>query len=238
MITKQFNEQSIVGHIVKKFPQAGDYFKSLKIDFCCGGDRPIIEAIEERNLDAEEVMGKLEELYLLAKSRNELGVDWDQATCEEVIQLIIEKHHQFMKEELPQLNPYVTKILHVHGNLHPHLVELHTLFQQLKEELSEHTIKEENDVFPVIILAEKELSSINKEDLTVAIKALEDEHDSAGDIIKRMREITNDFTPPEGACGTYQLVYRRLENLESDLFKHVHLENSVLFPKISKQLQS
>lgn len=153
MITTEFNEQSIVGHIVKRFPQAGDYFKSIKIDFCCGGNRTIIEAIEERKLNADEIMGNLEDLYQQAKSRNELGVDWEQSSCEKD-----------------------------------------------------------------------------------AMQALVDEHDSAGDIIKRLREITNDFTPPEGACGTYQLVYKSLENIESDLFQHVHLENNILFPKCSKQL--
>src|SRR5690554_6556486 len=148
MITNQFSEQSIVGEIVKKFPQAGDFFKSIKIDFCCGGNRPIVEAIIDRNLDTREVLGKLEELYQQAKSRNELGVDWEQSNCEQIIEHVIEKHHQFLKEELPLLSPYVTKVLHVHGELHPHLAELHSLFQQLKVEMSEHMIKEEADVFP------------------------------------------------------------------------------------------
>ena len=232
MITTQFNEQSIVGDIVKRFPQAGDYFKSLKIDFCCGGNRPIIEAIIDRSLDTSEVLRELEEMYQQAKNRDELGVDWDQSTCEQIIELIIEKHHQFMKLELPQLSPYVTKVLHVHGEAHPHLVEVHELFQLLKDEISEHMLKEESDVFPIIIQAEKDLSSVRKEALAEAMKALEDEHDSAGSIVRRIREITNDFTPPEEACGTYQLVYKRLEHIESDLFLHVHLENNVLFPYV------
>ena len=41
----------------------------------------------------------------------------------------------------------------------------------------------------------------------------------------------HDFTPPEGACGTYRLVYNRLEALESDLFEHIHVENNILFPR-------
>lgn len=60
---------------------------------------------------------------------------------------------------------------------------------------------------------------------------LENEHSHAGNIIKELRKVTNDFTPPEDACGTYRLVYQRLEALESDLFQHIHLENSILFPR-------
>ncbi|MDA1570454.1 hemerythrin domain-containing protein, partial [Bacillus cereus] len=50
-------------------------------------------------------------------------------------------------------------------------------------------------------------------------------------IIKELRKVTHDFTPPEGACGTYRLVYNRLEALESDLFEHIHVENNILFPR-------
>lgn len=61
---------------------------------------------------------------------------------------------------------------------------------------------------------------------------LEGEHEGAGDILFRMREITNDYTPPEGACMTYHLTFKKLEELEADTFKHVHLENYILFPRV------
>ncbi|GAA3312404.1 hypothetical protein GCM10020331_000020 [Ectobacillus funiculus] len=66
--------------------------------------------------------------------------------------------------------------------------------------------------------------------LLKVVEDLESEHSHAGDIMKELREITNDFTPPQGACGTYRLVYQRLEALESDLFQHIHLENNIFVP--------
>ncbi|TKI83512.1 iron-sulfur cluster repair di-iron protein, partial [Bacillus wiedmannii] len=47
-----FTETSIVGEIVTQFPKASDLFKSYRIDFCCGGNKPLIDAIHERNLSA------------------------------------------------------------------------------------------------------------------------------------------------------------------------------------------
>ncbi|MFZ3588060.1 iron-sulfur cluster repair di-iron protein [Bacillus sp. DJP31] len=226
-----FHEQSNVGDIVAKFPKAGDYFKSIRIDFCCGGNRPLIEALNERELEASVVISDLNTLYSNALKRNELGVVWDQASFEDIIELIIQKHHLFLQEELPSLSPYVTKVLRVHGHHQPHLAEVHKLFHQLKTELEQHTIKEETEVFPTILQAEQDNILEATEILTNKIMELEAEHDAAGDIMKKLRVITNDFTPPEGACGTYQLVYRRLAAIEDDLFNHVHIENNVLFPK-------
>ncbi|MEB8626308.1 DUF542 domain-containing protein, partial [Bacillus cereus] len=36
-----FTETSIVGEIVTQFPKASDLFKSYRIDFCCGGNKPM-----------------------------------------------------------------------------------------------------------------------------------------------------------------------------------------------------
>ena len=47
-----------------------------------------------------------------------------------------------------------------------------------------------------------------------------------------MREITRDYTLPEEACMTYQLTFKKLEELENDTFNHVHLENYILFPRV------
>ena len=47
-----------------------------------------------------------------------------------------------------------------------------------------------------------------------------------------MENLTNDFKAPEGACTTFKLVYNKLNELEKDLFKHIHKENSILFKMI------
>ncbi|WP_449539444.1 iron-sulfur cluster repair di-iron protein [Ferdinandcohnia sp. Marseille-Q9671] len=226
-----FTEQHIIGEIVTEFPKAGDLFKSYRIDFCCGGNRPLKEALEERNLSKDEVLARLNALYLETKDLNEKTIDWKSASYSELIDHIINKHHRYLNEELPQLSPYVTKVLRVHGGNHPHLVRVHSLFNQLKVELEQHTIKEEAESFPLIVTFEKEPTEENHILVKKHVEELEDDHDEAGKIIKEIRDITNDFQPPIGACGTYRLVYQRLEALEADLFQHIHLENNILFPR-------
>jgi regulator of cell morphogenesis and NO signaling len=59
----------------------------------------------------------------------------------------------------------------------------------------------------------------------------EEERDAAGDVFKRISELTNTYQTPEGACNTFKAFYAKLEEFEADLHQHVHLENNILFPK-------
>ncbi|MED4989944.1 MULTISPECIES: iron-sulfur cluster repair di-iron protein [Parageobacillus] len=233
---KRFTEQSIIGDIVAQFPKASDIFKAYKIDFCCGGQRPLKEAIQERNLDGKAILEQLNTLYAQSLEKDEKN--WSEASYSELIDHIIQKHHRYLAEELPNLSPYVTKVLRVHGVHHPHLAQIHKLFNELKTELEQHTIKEETHAFPLILQFEETPTPENRETMKQAIRELINEHDVAGDIIKTIREITNDFTPPEDACRTYHLVYNRLEALEEDLLEHIHLENNILFPRVLHETEA
>lgn len=225
-----FTAQSTVGEIVAMFPKASDLFKTYKIDFCCGGNRSLAEALAEKNLPIEDILHQLQTMY--QQSLEKVEKNWLEASYTELIDHIIQKHHRFLMEELPQLSPYVTKVLRVHGPEQPHLVQVHKLFNDLKTELEQHLMKEETKAFPLIIQFEQHPTKENEQAMKQVIEELVAEHDTAGDIIKEIRQITNDFTPPFDACGTYRLVYNRLEALEEDLFTHIHLENNILFPRI------
>lgn len=77
--------------------------------------------------------------------------------------------------------------------------------------------------------------------VTGPISIMTAEHGEAGDDLERIRELLNDFTPPEDACTTVMVTFRELEGFEKDLHEHVFLENSVLFPKairMEKDLQA
>lgn len=227
-----------ISDIVIKIPQSDKVLKSYKIDFCCGGNRPLAEAIEEKNLNADEVLEKIHEEYVKMVQNSEVkNVDWLTVPYSELIDHVITKHHQYLVNELPQLSMYVTKVFRVHGDTNPELEQVYKLFHDLKQELELHLVKEEKNVFPYIVAYEKEHTVDNLTKAVAAIDELEQEHEAAGDIIKTLREITSDFTPPHGACTTYRLTYQRLEELEADLFQHIHLENNLLFPRLQKEVK-
>jgi regulator of cell morphogenesis and NO signaling len=76
--------------------------------------------------------------------------------------------------------------------------------------------------------------------LKFPIIKMEVEHEDAGNKMNEIRSLTNNYTPPAEACTTYKLMYACLYAFEIDLHQHVHLENSILFPKalaLEKEIQ-
>jgi regulator of cell morphogenesis and NO signaling len=65
---------------------------------------------------------------------------------------------------------------------------------------------------------------------------MEDEHEHAGNLIKKIRTLTSNYTPPASACPTYRVTYRRLEEFDQDLMQHIHLENNILFEKVKARI--
>jgi len=228
----EFTVEHKPADIVKIYPKASDLFKKRRIDFCCGGDRPLREVFKERKIDESAVMAELNHSYQNWRKEDHEVIDWDAKTPSELIDHIVHKYHSYLYEELPALGKFVSKIFRVHGKNHPHLKELHRLYNQFKLDMEEHSIKEEEEVFPLIKEYEENPSNELLEQIHTANGGLENEHDASGDILKRMWEITNGFQPPSDACNSYRITYARLAELENDTFQHIHLENHVLFKQL------
>lgn len=230
-----FKSSDSIGHIAANFPKAMEIFKNYNIDFCCGGNRPLIEAIREQNLNEVEVMNKLQETYNKTINKENEEVDFTKLSYSELIDHIVNTHHAYLQVELPKIGELVNKILRVHGQGHSELAKLHKLFSNLRMELEQHLIKEEETEFPDIKEYERSNSKELFHKIVGTIKELEDEHEGAGHILKELRRITNGFTVPEDVCNTYRLTYNKLKELEEDIFTHIHLENNILFPRIHKE---
>jgi regulator of cell morphogenesis and NO signaling len=126
-------------------------------------------------------------------------------------------------------------VARVHSDENPELLTMQKLVAELKEEMLEHLEKEESVSFPLIKELESGVSLNGVHN--VLIHDLEEEHEKAGDLMKELEILSNGFTPPMGACTSYMLYFKLLQEFQDDLHKHVHLENNVLFPKVDELLQ-
>ena len=159
--------------------------------------------------------------------------DWRRASYSQLINHIVNRHHKYLQAELPVLSEFVAKVYRVHGSRHPELAEINRRFHEMKLELDEHLIAEEELLFPLLLAYGENPTEDRRMRAMARVDELESDHRSVGDILRELRELTSDYTLPEGACKTYQLTYLKLQELESDLFEHIHLENNILFPRVS-----
>lgn len=92
--------------------------------------------------------------------------------------------------------------------------------------------KEEAILFPYIKkLGDNLCTEVKFNNIQDAVWVMERDHDVAGDLMKEIRALSDNYTPPVNACNSYKLFYYKLEEFENDLHRHVHLENNILFPK-------
>jgi regulator of cell morphogenesis and NO signaling len=229
-MTFPFSTDTLVKDIVNELPKTSDVFKKNRIDFCCGGNIPLSQACEQNNLNMDSLLEELKVVYEKSEPADKDIAVWTDSETNTIIDHVISQYHRVSEEELKALSPYVTKVSRVHGDNHPELLKVNELFYEFKKELLDHMVKEEAIVFPLIRqIADN--TAPNREEAVAMIVELEKEHDHAGELLRQIRALTTDFELPLDACGTYRLVYKRLEDLEGLTFMHVHLENNILFPR-------
>lgn len=214
-----------VGEIVAEMPSLARVFQSFKIDFCCQGGRTLREACQLKALAVETVV---EQLEAGMQDKGNSGINPAQLPPVELVKHIVATHHAYLWNELPRLRAMTAKVAQVHGGHTPSLIEVDVVFGRMADELADHMTKEETVLFPAILAMHHNGTAPLPLDGPIA--CMLHEHDDAGAALSRIRFITNDFTPPAEACNTYRALFAGLLELEDDLHRHIHLENSVLFP--------
>ncbi|TXE13368.1 iron-sulfur cluster repair di-iron protein [Algoriphagus aquimarinus] len=225
---------SIIGELVAQDYRFATVFQQNKIDFCCQGNRTIEEACAKKSVNIDQL---IKELKAASKSDEASSTDFNSWPLDLLATYIEKKHHRYVESRITEIKPMLAKIVKVHGDLHPELLEVEELFLGSAGELTAHMKKEEFILFPFV----KKLvqASEDKTELTPGhfgtvanpVAMMMDEHEAEGERFRKIAELTNDYTPPLGACTTYMVTFSLLKEFEQDLHLHIHLENNILFPK-------
>jgi regulator of cell morphogenesis and NO signaling len=236
-IRKNDSEVETLGEIATKDLRKAEIFKKYGLDFCCGGKKTVRQACADKGIDATKVEEELLHTEIAAVTRPLPYNDW---SLDFLADYIVNTHHSYVTKSLPELRTYATKVAKVHGSHHPELISVSHLVEDINQELTEHMVKEENVLFPFI----KQLVAAKKNGVPMQqagfgtvqnpINMMEHEHEEVGRNLEKIRTLTNNYALPEDACASYKLFFKMLEEFESDLFIHIHLENNILFPKALK----
>jgi len=228
---ERFNLQDRIGDVGALYPGALEIFARYDIDFCCGGNRPLEEAVTEAGIDGNKLLKILNEGYEKFLESGKDGVTFNRMPSDQLSDHIVNTHHVYMKDTLPLIEKLSSKIVEVHGGRHPELKEVNRLFMELKSEIEKHLAKEEDVLFP-LVKAHDEGCCAEAERLLTVVGELRQEHEAAGSILKSLRHVTGHYRVPDDSCQTYAFTYAKLQEMENDLYHHIHLENNILFKRL------
>jgi regulator of cell morphogenesis and NO signaling len=226
-----------VAQLAIAHPGALTVFTKYNIDYCCGGHRSLEEACRKIGLDPDKIQT---EIYQTAPTDSTQPLRPDNWSSIFLADFIVENHHSYVKKAIPELEALLDKVCDRHGNDSLELLKIRECFLDLSKELTNHMQKEEMVLFPAI----KRLEAQSLENhpieriIQAPITAMEDDHEAAGDLVKQIRFLSSNYTPPDFACPTFQAIYQKLKEFDNDLMRHIHLENNILFKRYKKPFTS
>ncbi|MFI8414939.1 iron-sulfur cluster repair protein YtfE [Serratia sp. NPDC078593] len=214
-----YRNQSL-GALAIAIPRASKLFRDYDLDFCCGGKQTLERAAQRKELDLTQLEAQLAALATNASDTR----DWRHAPLAEIIDFILPRFHQRHREQLPELVLMAEKVERVHGEKSTCPRGLAKQLNLLRLDLDNHMMKEEQILFPMI------KNGMGQQAMG-PISVMEHEHDEAGEQLEVVKFLTNNLTPPDGACNTWQALYAGINEFITDLMEHIHLENNLLFPR-------
>lgn len=214
--------------IALQHPGATRVLSRYRLDYCCGGSQTLEEACGRKGIKPAKVIEELSSVPPV------LETPATEADLVSILTHVVNKHHSFTRAVMAEIHALADRVVVVHGQAHPELSQLRKVFQEFEADMTLHLRKEEEVLFPYITLLEQDRTQeapVCFPTVQAPIRMMLHEHDTAGEQLREMRRITQDYALPDGACTKYTILFQRLEELEADVHEHMHIENNILFPR-------
>lgn len=224
-----------VGDIVAHDRRLATVFARHGIDFCCGGTLSVEDACRLHALDTASILRELG-TYEPPQDADDPS-QWPLAA---VLDRIVNGHHPYVREQGPIIQGFLRKLESRHGQSEPRFAALARAFDRLVDDLRQHMAKEELILFPFVralmYAEEKHERAPHPPFGTIRhpVDMMEREHEAAAAVLRRIRELADQYQAPPTACETWRACYAALADFDADLQAHVHLENHVLFPAAAR----
>ena len=142
-----------------------------------------------------------------------------------LIDYILECYHKKHRHQLPELVRMARRVEQVHAEKPDVPAGLADVLQRALGELEVHMKKEELMIFPAM------RRSDGSRPLDGPTSMLREDHRDQEQMLETIADMTGDFMPPDGACGTWRALYAGAAEFKADLIEHIRVENEILFPR-------
>jgi len=201
------------------------------IDFFSDGDKPLAEACAEAGITVSSL---LQEIADLEKYREQGAPDVATLELDKLADYIEEYHHHYTEENILFIRINLSRLVTLYGEAHPELTELKEIFDDLTSRMTVHMNHEKFIVFPYIrqlVQGDGAVKSTVFRSVSSPIQEMTHDHEERAIYLKKIHELTNYYSAPPNTGNAFSLTYAAMRELEKDLYRHITLEDEVLFPR-------
>jgi regulator of cell morphogenesis and NO signaling len=224
-----------VRDIVKMDYRTADVFKKYQLGYCCSGNVLLKTACAAKGIDYGLLLAELRESTKNVMIPNFLP--FDEWSIGFLIDYISNIHHTYIYQVIPSLSLSLESFTVGHQDKYPELAGISEIFTELTGILMNHNRHEDEIIFPYIkqidsaYRRKEPYANLFVRTLRKPLYIVEREHLRIQELLNGLQTATNHFTPPESACLSYEVNFKKLEELYNNLTQHKHLEHDLLFPK-------
>jgi regulator of cell morphogenesis and NO signaling len=217
-----------LGEIINTNITAAKVFYSYNIPFFRNPAQTLADALNKIDTPDKKIILQL--LQLVNDSDKEYSPD--NMDLRELTTYIEKKHHLFVKDALNKIEEY-----RIQREIVLQESELFQLIYQLNREMIMHMQKEEKMMFPLIrYLFDSERfnerpKSRNYGTVRNPIQQMFVEHESATSMLNKIKLVLDKHHDDLSEKNITNHFNSLINEFESDLYLHIHLENNILFPK-------
>jgi len=174
--------------------------------------------------------------------RDDIILQYDSWDPDFLCAFIEQTDHRYFREQAPQLDGLGETIRLKHQQSHSELAALKMYQDQLLATLLFHLSQEKSALFDQV-KSIQQAAQQNLEPEAVALKQIftgaalkKQANETLTKLLEQIRKHTSQYQAPEDACDSYRYYFKRLSQFDLRLSRYLHLENTVLLPRISKWL--
>lgn len=149
---------------------------------------------------------------------------WDHKALIEIVDHLISHYHESARKDLILLIELAKRVENAHAHHAQCPKGLSEYLNFFSADLQEHLLKEEEILFPLIKNGQGKLAYM-------PIKVMQEEHNEHFDALNRFRALTFNYQLPGDACGTWKMLYLKMQKFEKEMNEHIYLEDQILFVK-------
>lgn len=156
------------------------------------------------------------------------------------VNYLLKSHQYFNKVKLPLIEKLIRKLRWEDVDDKKNKSILDKFFNQYREEVVEHTVHEEKEVYPFILEVEKNFKAktIDTDFAEVlklkSVKDYADTHDDLNSSLLDLKNIIIKYLPPADNSDVTQQILNEIFDLEKDMEDHTKIEDAVVVPVVLK----